>query len=125
MSDNQITESVIGCAINVHRRLGPELLESVYEECISYELDKARTFFERQKAMPVVYDEIKLDTGYRIDLLVENRVAVELKAVEAITDVHLAQVMTYLRLSNCRFSLLINFNVAILKNGLKRVVNGY
>ncbi len=125
MNDNQITESVIGCAINVHRRLGPGLLESVYEECLSYELDKGRMFFERQKAMPIIYDEIKLDTGYRLDLLVENRVVVELKAVEALTDVHLAQVMTYLRLSNCRFGLLINFNVVMLKNGLKRVVNGY
>ena len=125
MSDNQITESIIGCAINVHRRLGPGLLESVYEECISYELDKARMFFERQKIMPIIYDEIKLDTGYRLDLLVENRVVVELKAVETLTDVHLAQVMTYLKLSNCRFGLLINFNVTMLKNGLKRVVNGY
>ena len=125
MSDNQITESIIGCAMNVHRRLGPGLLESAYEECLAYEMDKACMFFERQKAMPIVYDEIKLDTGYRIDLLVEDRIVVELKAVELLTEVHLAQVMTYLRLSNCRFGLLINFNVALLKNGLKRVVNGY
>ncbi|GAB4015963.1 GxxExxY protein [Spirosoma migulaei] len=125
MNDNQITESIIGCAMNVHRRLGPGLLESAYEECIAYEMDKARMFFERQKAMPIVYDEIKLDTGYRIDLLVEHRIVVELKAVETLTDVHVAQIMTYLRLSNCRFGLLINFNVTLLKNGLKRVVNGY
>jgi len=109
----------------VHRHLGPGLLESAYEECLAYEMTKAGIFFERQKSMPIIYDELKLETGYRVDLFVESRVIVELKAVEALNNVHFAQVMTYLRLANCRFGLLINFNVSLLKDGIKRVVNGY
>lgn len=125
MTENEITEKIIGCAINVHRGLGPGLLESVYEECLAYELDKLCMYYERQKSMPVVYDKIKMEGGYRLDLFVEHTIVVELKAVETLTDVHLAQVMTYLRLANCHLGLLINFNVTQLKNGLKRVVNGY
>ena len=125
MIDNELTDKVIGCAINVHWGLGPGLLESVYEECLAYELDKLLVYYERQKVMPVTYGQIKLETGYRIDLFVENRLVIELKSVEALNDVHLAQMMTYLRLADCRLGLLINFNVAVLKNGLKRVVNGY
>ncbi len=116
---------MIGCAIKVHRRLGPGLLESVYEECLAHELSSIGINYERQKVMPVIYDKIKLDSGYRVDVLVEQRVIIELKAVESLTDVHLAQVMTYLRLAKCRFGLLINFNVVLLENGIKRVVNDY
>lgn len=119
------SDSVIGCAIKVHRRLGPGLLESVYEECLAYELTKAGIFFERQKPMPVIYDDIHLDAGYRIDLMVNRDLVVELKAVETLMPIHLAQTLTYLRLAECRYGLLINFNVAVLIEGVKRVVNGY
>jgi len=125
MEDNTLTEKIIGCAIQVHRQLGPGLLESIYEECLVHELYKSGLSVERQKAMPVIYDDLRMDAGYRIDLFVEERVIVELKSVETLTDVHLAQLMTYLRLADFRFGLLINFNVALLKNGLKRVLNGY
>lgn len=125
MNDNELTELIIGCAIRVHRQLGPGLLESVYEECLVHELCKAGLSVERQPIMPVVYDGLRMDSGYRIDIWVEKRIIIELKAVELLTDVHFAQLMTYLRLANCRLGLLINFNVVLLKNGLKRVVNGY
>lgn len=125
MIRQEITNGIIGCAIQVHRQLGPGLLESAYEECLAYEMTKAGIFYERQKPMPIVYDELRLEAGYRVDLFVEHRVIVELKAVEALNNVHFAQVMTYLRLANCRFGLLINFNVTLLKEGVKRVVNGY
>ena len=123
MSENEIATKVIGCAIEVHRRLGPGLLESAYEECLFYELQNSGLKVHKQKTLPLVYKEVKLDNGYRIDLLVENKIVIEIKAVEALNDVHLAQVLTYLKLSNCKLGLLINFNVALLKNGLKRVVN--
>lgn len=119
------SDNVIGCAIKVHRRLGPGLLESVYEECLSYELTKAGIFFERQKPMPVVYDHIYLDAGYKIDLFVNHDLVVELKSVVSLQPVHLAQTLTYLRLAECRYGLIINFNVALLNQGVKRVVNGY
>lgn len=125
MIRQEFTDGIVGCAIKVHRGLGPGLLESAYEECLAYEMTKAGIFFERQKSMPIIYDELKLEAGYRVDLFVEGNVIVELKAVEALNNVHFAQVMTYLRLANCRFGLLINFNVSLLKDGIKRVVNGY
>ncbi|GAB2561212.1 GxxExxY protein [Spirosoma aerophilum] len=125
MIKQEVTDGIIGCAIKVHRGLGPGLLESAYEECLAYEMTKAGILFERQKAMPIIYDDLKLESGYRVDLFVEGRVIVELKAVDALNNVHFAQVMTYLRLANCRFGLLINFNVSLLKDGIKRVVNGY
>jgi GxxExxY protein len=125
MVDKELTEYIIGCAIKVHRHLGPGLLESVYENCLFHELNKLELHVEQQKNMPVIYDGLQMDAGFRLDLFVEQRIVVELKAVEELTDVHLAQVMTYLRLANCRFGLLINFNVTLLKNGIKRVVNGY
>jgi GxxExxY protein len=120
MELNQITEKIIGCAIEVHRILGPGLLESAYEECIAYELKQIGLKVERQKPLPVVYKEVKLDYGYRIDLLVENVVIVELKAVEALSPVHEAQVLTYMRFADKSIGLLINFNVTLLKNGIKR-----
>lgn len=125
MTDNEISEIIIGCAIQVHRALGPGLLESSYEECLYYELQQSGVKVEKQKALPLVYKNVKLDVGYRIDLLVENRVIVELKAVESLTDVHTAQVLTYLRLANCKLGLLINFNVLLLKDGIKRLRNGF
>ena len=123
MTENELSRIVFGCALKVHRTLGPGFLESAYEECLLYELLNADLFVERQKTLPIVYESIKLDAGYRIDLMIERKVIVELKAVELLTDVHLAQVMTYLRLSGCRLGLLVNFNVTLLKNGMRRVVN--
>lgn len=123
MHENELSEIIIGAAINVHKALGPGLLESAYEECLYYELNKNGLSVEKQKPMPLVYEKVKLDCGYRIDLMVENKVVIEIKSVEALNDVHLAQVLTYLRLSNCKLGLLINFNVSKLVNGVKRVVN--
>jgi len=122
MEINKITEVIIGCAIEVHKALGPGLLESAYEECLFFELEKAGMNVERQKPVPVVYKEIKLELGYRIDLLVENSVVVELKTVDAFNPVHEAQVLTYLKFSNKQIGLLINFNVTVLKNGIKRYI---
>ena len=122
MADKELTHSIIGAAIEVHRTLGPGLLESAYEECIARELTLRGLSFERQKALPVVYKEVKLECGYRVDLLVEGRVIVELKSVEALAPVHDAIVLTYLRLSGAPIGLVINFNVAVLKDGLKRFI---
>ena len=123
MTENEISERVIGLAIKIHRKLGPGLLESAYEECLAYELINADLLIEKQKGLPLVYEGVRLDCGYRLDILVENSVVIEIKAVEALNDVHLAQVLTYLKLTECKLGLLINFNVATLKNGIKRVVN--
>ena len=124
MEINQITEKIIGCAIEVHRFLGPGLLESAYEECLAFELQKAGLNIERQKAVPVIYKEIKLDCGYRIDILVENTVVIELKTVEEFNPVHEAQIITYLKLLEKPEGLLINFNVTnIYKEGQKTYVN--
>lgn len=120
---NNITEQILKCAFKVHSELGPGLLESAYEECLFYELKQSGLFVEKQKVLPLVYFEVKLDAGYRIDLLVENKVVVEIKAVETFTDMHTAQVLTYLKLSKCKIGLLLNFNVASLKNGIKRLAN--
>ncbi|MES2591902.1 MAG: GxxExxY protein [Bacteroidota bacterium] len=120
METNLITEKIIGCAIEVHRNLGPGLLESAYEECLTFELQKAGLKTERQKAVPVIYKDIKLDCGYRIDILVENTVIIELKTVDAFNPVHEAQILTYMKFSNKSIGLLINFNVTLLKNGIKR-----
>ena len=123
MVENEISERIIGCAIQVHRELGAGLLESSYEECFRYELIESGLLVETQKPLPLVYKDVKLDCGYRIDLMVENKVVVEVKAVESLNDIHLAQILTYLKLSKCKLGLLINFNVALLKNGIKRVAN--
>ena len=117
---NQLTEQIIGAAIEVHRHLGPGLLESAYETCLIYELEKLGLRVERQKPLPIVYKDIYLDQGYRIDLLVEGQVIVELKAVDDITDVHKAQALSYLKFSNSKIALLINFNVKKLVLGLNR-----
>lgn len=123
MTENEISKIVFECALKVHRNLGPGLLESAYEECMFYELKKANLFVEKQKGLPLIYEDVKLDIGYRIDIIVENKFIVEIKSVENLNDVHLAQIITYLKLSNCKLGLLINFNVNLLKNGVKRVIN--
>ncbi len=123
MTENEISEKIIGCAIQVHRELGPGLLESSYEECLYYELIQSGLLVEKQKPLPLVYKEVNLDCGYRLDLLVEKKVIVEIKSVEALNDIYLAQVLTYLKLSNCKLGLLMNFNVVLLKDGIKRIVN--
>ena len=123
MRENELSNVVIGCAIVVHQALGPGLLESAYEECLFYELSKSGLCVEKQKPMPLVYEEVKLECGYRIDLVVENCLVIEVKSVEALNDVHLAQVLTYLELSRCKLGLLLNFKVARMKDGIKRVVN--
>ncbi len=122
---NQITERIIGSAIEVHRYLGPGLLESTYEECLAKEFELQGVKFERQKALPVIYKDIKLDCGYRIDFMVEGQIVVELKSVEGIIPIFIAQTLTYLRLTGKQVGLLINFNVPVLRDGIKRVVNNY
>ena len=117
MRENRLTSQIIGAAIEVHRQLGPGLLESSYETCLAYELETRGLSIERQKPLPIVYKEIHLEHGYRIDILVNQLVIVELKAVEAITAVHEAQMLSYLKFSGCKVGLLINFNVALLKDG--------
>ena len=123
MTENEISKIIIGCAIEVHKLLGPGLLESAYQECLFYELLQAGLEVEKEKPMPIVYKEVKLNHGYRIDLLVEDKVVVELKTVEYLNDVHLAQVLTYLKLGNYKLGLLLNFQVAMLKDGIKRIIN--
>lgn len=123
MTENEISEKIIGCAIQVHRELGSGLLESSYEECLYYELIQAGLLVEKQKPLPLVYKDVKLDCGYRLDLMVENKVVIEIKVVEALNDLHMAKILTYLKLTKCKLGLLMNFNVALMKNGIKRVAN--
>ena len=122
---NRITESIIGAAIDVHRALGPGLLESAYEACLAFEVAQRGLKVEQQKPLPVVYREVKLDCGYRLDLLVEESVIVEIKAIDSLAPIHQAQLLSYLKLSGCRVGLLINFNVKVLKDGIRRVVNDF
>lgn len=123
LTENELSKIIVNSALKVHRKLGPGLLESSYEECMCYELRKENLFVEKQKALPLIYDDVRLEIGYRIDILVNKKVIIEIKSVEALNDVHIAQILTYLKLSECKLGLLMNFNVALLKNGLKRVVN--
>jgi GxxExxY protein len=122
MNREDVFKKVLDAAFRVHTELGPGLLENTYEECLCYELKLAGLQVEKQKTLPVVYKEVKLDAGYRIDLLVENSVVIELKSVESLTDVHFAQILTYLKLSGSKLGLLVNFNVRHLKDGIKRVI---
>ena len=122
---NRISETIIGCAIEVHRALGPGLLESAYEECTSHELFQHALGIRRQVPLPVVYKGVKLDCGYRMDLVVENLVVVEFKTVERLLPVHDAQLLSYLKLSGMSLGLLINFHVPVLKDGLRRIVNQF
>ena len=121
---NEMSNKVIGLAIEVHSALGPGLLENVYKECLFFKLRKESLFTEKEKLLPVIFEDVKLKCGYRIDLLVENELLIEIKSVKAINDIHLAQTLTYLRLGNYKLGLIINFNVKTLKDGIKRVVNG-
>lgn len=125
MENRSLTERIIGCALKVHSALGSGLLESAYQECLYFELRKEQLFVEKEKPLPLVYKEVRLECGYRIDLMIERQIVVEVKSVEALSEIHLAQVLTYLKLSKNRFGLLINFNVLKLRDGIKRVVNGY
>jgi GxxExxY protein len=125
MTDYELTQRVIGCAMKVHSALGPGLLESAYKECLCFELTRAGLFAEKEKPMPLVYSKVRLDCGYRVDIMVERRLILEIKAVEAINDVHLAQVLTYLKLADLRLGLIMNFHVLHLRNGIRRVVNKY
>jgi len=121
---NCISEAIIGAAIQVHKRLGPGLLESAYVACLTYELEKIGLCVEQQKPVPLVYEMVKLECGYRMDLLVEHAVVVEVKSVEALAPIHEAQTLSYLRLSGSKLALLINFNVCVLKDGIRRFING-
>ena len=123
MTENELSRIVFDCALKVHQSLGPGLLESAYEECLFYELRKIGLNVEKQKPLPLIYEEVKLDVGYRIDIIVENKLIIEIKSVEALNDVHFAQLLTYLKLTNCKLGLLINFNVVLMKNGIRRIVN--
>ena len=124
VTEEEISRIVFEAALKVHKILGPGLLESAYEECLFYELKKTNLKVEKQKALPLVYEEVKLEMGYRIDIIIEDKFIVEIKSVEELNDVHLAQLLTYLRLTNCKLGLLINFNVKLLKNGVRRIING-
>jgi len=121
--ENRLSNLIIGKAIEVHRVLGPGLLESAYQECLYYELMSLGLNIEKEKSLPIIYKSVKLDHGYRIDLLVENKVVIELKTVDALTDVHKAQVITYLKLGQYKLGILINFQVTLLKNGIRRIIN--
>jgi len=123
MNENELSKTIIGIAMRVHSSLGPGLLESAYKECLFHKIKQAGFYVEKEKRMPLVFEEIKLDCGYRIDLLVENKLVLEIKSVEALHDVHLSQTLTYLKLGKYKLGLLINFNVASLKDGIKRVIN--
>ena len=123
MTENEIANKVIGIAIDVHKVLGPGLLESAYKECLYYKISQSGLHVVKEKPMPLIFEDVELDCGYRIDLLVENKLVIELKAVNALSDLHLAQILTYMKLGNFKLGLLINFNVGMLKNGIKRVIN--
>ena len=122
MDENALSKQIIGAAIEVHRYLGPGLLESAYEECLAYELTQRQIPFERQKPVAVVYKDVQLDCGFRVDLLVGGLVVVELKAVEKLAPIHQAQVLTYLKLTGCKLGLLLNFNMPMMRDGIKRLV---
>jgi GxxExxY protein len=123
MDENGLSKIVVNSIFKVHSSLGPGLLESSYEECLHYELLKTDLFIERQKPLPLIYQAIRLEAGYRVDFLINNKVIVEIKAIDCLNDVHRAQVITYLKLSGCKLGLLVNFNVALIKDGIKRIVH--
>ena len=124
MTENEISKIIVNASYKIHTRLGPGLLESVYEAILSHELTKQGLKIERQKPIPVIWDDIYLDIGFRSDIIVEKKVIIEIKSVEQISNVHLKQLLTYVRVTDLRLGLLINFNEALIKNGIKRVANG-
>jgi len=123
MTENEIGKIVVDSALKVHKELGPGLLESTYEACLLFELQNKGLKVVQQKALPVIYQDVKLDCGYRIDLMIEDKVIIEIKSVETLNEIHMAQIITYLRLSGCKLGFLINFNVVLIKQGIKRVVS--
>jgi len=123
ITENELSKIVFNCALKVHQNLVLELLESAYEECLFYELMKTGLDIQKQIALPLVYEEVMLNIGYRIDIIIENKLILEIKSVDALNDIHFAQLLTYLKLTNCKLGMLINFNVILIKNGIKRVVN--
>ena len=124
MNENEISKIVLDCAFYIHRKLGPGLLEKTYLNTLHYVLEKKGLKVEKEKAMPLIFEEVRLDQGYRLDLLVENKLVIEIKSVEALNDVHTAQVLTYLKIGEYKLGLLINFNESLLKNGIRRYING-
>lgn len=122
---NELSGKLIATAIEVHKVLGPGLLESCYKECLYYKIGKAGLYVEKEKPIPLVFEEVKLECGYRIDLVIENKIVLEIKSVDSLNDVHLAQTLNYLKLGQYKLGLLINFNVLKLKEGIKRVINAY
>ncbi len=122
MTENEISKIILDCSYKVHTILGPGLLESVYRECLAYELIKTGLKVEKEKALPLVYEKVRLECGFRIDILVERKVVIELKTVEALNDVHIAQTLTYMKLSGCHLGLLLNFYTKSLKYGIKRLI---
>ena len=125
MSENEISYNVIGCAIKIHKNLGPGLLESAYEACLYHQLSKAGLYVERQRPVPLIFEDIKLDCGYRADLVVEKKIIVEVKAVEALNEIHLMQTLSRHKLLDYRLGLLINFNVLLLPDGIRRIANNF
>ncbi len=123
MIDNELSHKIIGLSMQIHMALGPGLLESVYKECLYYKIIQSGLYVEREKPIPLVYEEVKLDCGYRIDIVVEQKLVVEIKSVEALNDVYWAQTLTYMKLGNYHLGLLVNFNVVKLKDGVKRIIN--
>ena len=123
MQDNELTGAIIGAAIEVHKALGPGLLENVYKECLYYKLHKSGIVVAKEKPLPIVFEEVKLECGYRMDLLVQNEIVIEIKSVESLSELHFAQMLTYLRLGNFKLGLLMNFNAIRLKDGIKRAIN--
>lgn len=124
MNEQQISTLVFNAGLKVHKALGPGLLESAYQECLYYELQKLQISVVKQAALPLIYDEVKLEVGYRVDILIEKKFIIEIKSVDALNDLHLAQILTYLKLSGCKLGMLINFNSILFKDGVKRVING-
>jgi len=123
-SENELSKIVFDAALKVHKALGPGLLESAYQEYLYHELKKTELFVQKEKPLPLIYETVKLDCGYRLDIIIEDKLIIEVKSVESLTDIHLAQVLTYLKLSNCKLGLLINFNILMIKDGFRRVING-
>ena len=125
MDENDLSKLIFDLGLKIHKILGPGLLESAYEECLYYEILKKGIEVEKQKKLPLIYEDVQLEVGYRVDLLIEKKLIVEIKAVESLNSLHLAQLLTYLKLSDCKLGLLINFNTTLFKKGVKRVINGF
>ena len=123
MTENELSKTIVDCCFKIHTTLGPGLLESVYEELLTFELHKAELNITRQQGIPVVYEGIKMDLGFRSDIIVENKVIIEIKSIEAIAPVHQKQLLTYLRITGLKLGLLVNFNESLIKNGIQRIVN--